>query len=454
VSGALTFAAGETTKIIDVHVRGESTIEGNETFFVTLRNAVGATLQKPSAFAIIEDDDRTADVSLGLDFSAFDPVAYVFITAANSGPSMATNLDARITATPQDSTSGTCLPCEGFSSELAPGASLRAGRYHSRSFQQYLTATVTGRESDPNPSNNSVGWIAHQVVAMDALFLTPGAAANVWFDTFYAPAGVSVESSDPSVLSIPSSVVTTPDQKPVSFVARGVGVGTSTIRVFTPERTVGTLAVDVLAPGTQRRWPGAINVFVEQYSLGFDDEAAIRIDTTATAPFNGEPPTGAVSIRANEREVGRVNLTPDVRFRRVPFHVAEIGTNTIAVAYAGDANFLPMTETFDIVASRGSVTISGSGDRNGTAATIRVRVTGSPMASPTGTITVGEPGIIPSVEVPLTPGAYGDAQASVTLTNVDSGPHTLVLNYSGDTRYQPATQSLRIHTDRRRGVRH
>src|SRR5436305_3514348 len=66
VTGTLTFAPGETAKSIDVTVRGDTTPENNETFFVNLKNASGATLIKPSAFAVIDDDDASADVALSV----------------------------------------------------------------------------------------------------------------------------------------------------------------------------------------------------------------------------------------------------------------------------------------------------------------------------------------------------------------------------------------------------
>src|SRR5262249_52046647 len=85
-SGTLTFAPGETATTMDVRVRGAVATENNETFFVTLRNAAGATLLKGEASAVIDDDDQFADVGVVLSSSidAFgsiqDPV-----TVSNKG---------------------------------------------------------------------------------------------------------------------------------------------------------------------------------------------------------------------------------------------------------------------------------------------------------------------------------------------------------------------------------
>jgi hypothetical protein len=105
--------------------------------------------------------------------------------------------------------------------ELAAGTSLYAYEHQWRGFQQYLTATVDAWEADLQTSNNSVGWTSNGAIAMDALFLTPGSQANVWFYAFRDVPGVSIESSDPSVVSVPAGMTLPNERKPLSFVARG-----------------------------------------------------------------------------------------------------------------------------------------------------------------------------------------------------------------------------------------
>src|SRR5262249_40311402 len=119
-SGTLTFAPGETAKTIDVRVRGDVATENNETFFVTLRNAAGATLLKGEASAVIDDDDQFADVGVVLSSSidAFgsiqDPV-----TVSNKGPTTATDLGVKFTTTPD--TIYSCYACT--ISQLGSGGS-------------------------------------------------------------------------------------------------------------------------------------------------------------------------------------------------------------------------------------------------------------------------------------------------------------------------------------------
>src|SRR5262249_30021064 len=57
-SGTVSFAAGEVSKTITVNVAGDSTVEANEGFAVTLSNPTGATITTASATGtIINDDD-------------------------------------------------------------------------------------------------------------------------------------------------------------------------------------------------------------------------------------------------------------------------------------------------------------------------------------------------------------------------------------------------------------
>ncbi|BAG03998.1 unknown protein [Microcystis aeruginosa NIES-843] len=57
-SGVVSFAAGETSKVITVNVQGDTTVEPNETFRVTLSNPTnGATITTATAIGTIQNDD-------------------------------------------------------------------------------------------------------------------------------------------------------------------------------------------------------------------------------------------------------------------------------------------------------------------------------------------------------------------------------------------------------------
>ncbi len=56
-SGTITFAAGETTRTISIPIVGDTTLEANESFTVTLSGASGATIADGSATATIVNND-------------------------------------------------------------------------------------------------------------------------------------------------------------------------------------------------------------------------------------------------------------------------------------------------------------------------------------------------------------------------------------------------------------
>ncbi|MEO5341270.1 MAG: Ig-like domain-containing protein [Magnetococcus sp. MYC-9] len=86
-TGTLTFAAGETSKSITVHVTGDTAIESDEGFTLSLANVSGATIDIGTAIGTIRNDD-------------VDTTAPLFVSAAVNGNTLvmtyteATTLDA------------------------------------------------------------------------------------------------------------------------------------------------------------------------------------------------------------------------------------------------------------------------------------------------------------------------------------------------------------------------
>lgn len=451
VSGTLTFAPGETVKRIDVVTSDDFVFEANETLSVTLRNAVGATLERAMAFGTIDDDDRHADLGLALDFS-MATFPYVGIATVNRGPSTATAVRYVRTATPVVFTES-CLICPAAPEELASGeTALQAGRAFSP-VQQYFTWTVDAHEPDPRSADNVARWTASSTMAMDALYLNPGQNATIW----YYPGGTSdvrVETSDPAVLSVPATLSIAPQQRAVSFVVRATAVGTTTVRIITSTGLAGTLNVLVVPAGTRVRWPGGVAV------LKFPDDErltkmyGISVDTVATAPFTGRTATGLVTIRLKGREVGRITLPAASDRSFAQFYLADVGPNEITVDYSGDENFLPSTRTVTARAVRGLAQIFGSIDRNGSGVTLIVDVRGVPLAVPTGTITVKEVDVVgPTIEAKLMPTASGGMQARVVLPASKTGSRMFYITYSGDTRYEPGERVVRVRP-KSRAARH
>ncbi|RAK58446.1 hypothetical protein DJ021_00845 [Phenylobacterium hankyongense] len=81
-SGSVTFAAGETSKVITVNVVGDTTTESDETFTVSLSGASGATLGMATASGTITNDDTTSSGGGGGTTSG------VVLTANDSGQTL------------------------------------------------------------------------------------------------------------------------------------------------------------------------------------------------------------------------------------------------------------------------------------------------------------------------------------------------------------------------------
>lgn len=87
-TGTVTFAAGETEKIIAVTVTGDTNIEADETFRVNLTNASGATLADSEGVGMIRNDDQAAPAAGDFQFRMLENWGSGFtgeITARNSG---------------------------------------------------------------------------------------------------------------------------------------------------------------------------------------------------------------------------------------------------------------------------------------------------------------------------------------------------------------------------------
>ena len=63
-SGTVSFAAGETSKVITIEVAGDSTVEPDEAFSVTLSSpSTGTNLGTASATGIIRNDDNSLSIA-------------------------------------------------------------------------------------------------------------------------------------------------------------------------------------------------------------------------------------------------------------------------------------------------------------------------------------------------------------------------------------------------------
>jgi len=89
-TGSLTFAAGETSKVINIAVSGDGTIEGNETLKISLTSPAGAKIADGAAVGTIVNDDArisVADATVTEGNVGSTNLAFtVTLSAATSGP--------------------------------------------------------------------------------------------------------------------------------------------------------------------------------------------------------------------------------------------------------------------------------------------------------------------------------------------------------------------------------
>ncbi len=89
-TGTLTFAPGETSKLINVRVTGDTTIEANETVKINLTSPTGATIANSTATGTIVNDDArisVADATVTEGNNGTSNLAFtVTLSAAASGP--------------------------------------------------------------------------------------------------------------------------------------------------------------------------------------------------------------------------------------------------------------------------------------------------------------------------------------------------------------------------------
>jgi Calx-beta domain len=83
VNGKVVFRPGETQKSIPVSIAGDTSIEQDETFSVTLSNPVNATIAEGSATATITNDDTAAAVTPGSYQGLAKNGSYVFFTVTS-----------------------------------------------------------------------------------------------------------------------------------------------------------------------------------------------------------------------------------------------------------------------------------------------------------------------------------------------------------------------------------
>lgn len=441
-SGSLTFAPGELSKHVDIQLLGDTAPENNETFSLSLSNGVTAT-------GLIEDDDTSADLGLSIELGGDESDVGARVRITNHGPRGATEVEVEYDGVPNES-DATCYSCR--IPQIANGDAVLTGSGGSfSSSQAWRSATVHARQSDPNSTNDTVSWTVSDFndLVMDAAYLTPGQTAHVAATIkSYGPPPTPA-STDDSVVSISSPVTGTDGVATFTVTAHKPGTVTLTVGQYH-----ASLAIIVVPAGTSPRWPNGVRFQTDFTAINTEKPVKLTIERIATAPLTGAAPTGDVVVTANGQQLARVTITgkPEVE---VPLYFRWLGNVNYEIAYAGDANFLPVVVNRSVYVYRGTPTVTGQLLRTDQPNTyqVKVRVSGAPGAAPTGIVQIFRAATMVGT-MTLTPSADGTSAAEGTVTNLPGDDVSVFISYVGDTLYEGKSQEIRFFAPRRRGVHH
>jgi hypothetical protein len=148
--GALTFTASQTSQTVTVNVTGDTNLEANETFFVNLSSASGATLFDAQGRGTILDDDNVDFVVTSIVLTPSSPVADGTFSAAVTVKNQGTGVgDGGYLDVWNDQATVQTCPADGNAyasvGVLAAGASkvltfpgLRSGTTGTKTFRAYV----------------------------------------------------------------------------------------------------------------------------------------------------------------------------------------------------------------------------------------------------------------------------------------------------------------------------
>ncbi|MCX7420675.1 MAG: hypothetical protein NT013_14210 [Planctomycetia bacterium] len=260
-TGTVTFAVGETTKVLAINVSGDSTVEPDEGFLLTLSNPTGANLGMSTAAGLILNDDTTVSITAtnaSLPEGDYDSTPFTFTVTRTGNLDSASSVQFVINGTGVNPTTKSDL-----------GLALNPGviRFAPGETSQTLTINVRGDNTVEADETFSVSLLN----PTDAYLGSSTATGTIL--------------NDDTGLSIAATDATKPE-----------GNSGNTPFTFTVTRTgntSGTSSVDFSVPGQSR----------------YDDE--FYVDTDAT-DFGGSLPSGTLSFAAGETSITiTINVSGD-----------------------------------------------------------------------------------------------------------------------------------------------
>jgi hypothetical protein len=117
------------------------------------------------------------------------------------------------------------------------------------------------------------------------------------------------------------------------------------------------------------------------------------------------------------------------------------GHHTISIVSTGDANFRSSTASYDQVVDKvpSSITVTASPNPVlfGSQTTLTATVTGAASGTPTGTVTFKDGATVLGTSPVATVG--GAQKASLAISTLAAGAHSITATYSGDVRFASST---------------
>lgn len=349
-SGIVSFAAGESTRSVDVAVNGDRAIETHEAFFVILSSPNGAAIARAVATAFVDDDDRRAELTIEWLPSTVGNVAtHRRFRVTNGGPSAATDVLLRYSESPYEaafSVPGISCRATGCSlGALAAGASKEVVVHKSvpsphyvdpaRPPGQTIYAEVRAQENDADASDNAVSkMLSYDGQLVLPPYLVTGSSVRADLVLNLSTSGqrvVTLQTSSANVTATPSSITFTNAAREAAFTLT-TGEATGAVRL---DAGTASLMVPVVVAGTTPKLDVALQAIGAIVNYGETAEMTVRV--AARLP-DGTLPTGSITLLDTDGNVvlqqSLVNgATTFVRTGLRP------GTHLWFARYDGDAHF-------------------------------------------------------------------------------------------------------------------
>ncbi|HSP17211.1 MAG TPA: ELWxxDGT repeat protein [Thermoanaerobaculia bacterium] len=433
-NGTVVFAAGASEAFIDVTVNGDTQMEDDESLSVTISSPTLGVLQNNVATGIIEEDDRSAALSIQYVQASTSYDASRTFVVTNTGPSDADGVTLTFTESPTvASLSGTGCSQNGYGSLLCVLGSLAAGESRTVSIGRYtsgglynsayppgytITASVSTLTAEADLSDNSVTKMVSSDGSM-ALppFLTSSLAATLDYLAPYtstATQTVSLTSSNAAVAVTPTSATIPPGERHTTFTLQPGDVTGSTkltIGSYGPSLNIAIVASSSVAK------LDPMMVVTLPYSTKYGQDVQIPARVAARAA-DGTYPSGVLKLlddQLNMVDQQTLDATASVKF---VLSGLSTGSHQYSLQYDGDSLFTALTVPmglFYISPYYTSMRIVAAPVTCDNTVDVAVIVsTSDTTQAPTGSISVSA--LDQTVQATLVPtGVNGTAQATVQL---------------------------------------